>query len=167
MTPNTRSNEAKIEEFFADDGPMLWLRLKTWWNEPVRERWETNRLKGLIYLISSAIFRRPVQYISSIKFLRLFYYRTALPKNAILCVQTDLGSFNVNTSDSVIGAETFIHRKAYDGQKLQLACSLLPANHTKELLIDVGANIGTICISAVKSQLFRRAVAFDPEPNNF
>jgi FkbM family methyltransferase len=90
-----------------------------------------------------------------------------LPKNAILCVQTDLGSFNVNTSDSVIGAETFIHRKAYDGQKLQLACSLLPANHTKELLIDVGANIGTICISAVKSQLFRRAVAFEPEPNNF
>ncbi len=33
-------------------------------------------------------------------------------------------------------------------------------------LIDIGANIGTICIPAVKCGLFDRAIAIEPEPLN-
>jgi FkbM family methyltransferase len=35
------------------------------------------------------------------------------------------------------------------------------------MLIDVGANIGTICIPAVKRGLFRQAIALEPEPLNY
>ena len=34
-------------------------------------------------------------------------------------------------------------------------------------LIDIGANIGTVCIPLVRDSVFRRALAFEPEPRNF
>jgi len=34
-------------------------------------------------------------------------------------------------------------------------------------LIDIGANVGTVCIPFVREQVFRRALAFEPEPRNF
>ena len=36
-----------------------------------------------------------------------------------------------------------------------------------ETLIDVGANIGTICISALKRGYVKQAIALEPEPRNF
>lgn len=35
------------------------------------------------------------------------------------------------------------------------------------LLIDIGANIGNICIPLVKQKLFERAICFEPDPANF
>lgn len=34
-------------------------------------------------------------------------------------------------------------------------------------MIDVGANIGNICIPLVKQKLFERAICFEPDPANF
>lgn len=36
-----------------------------------------------------------------------------------------------------------------------------------ETLIDIGANIGTICIAALKRDYVQRAIAIEPEPRNF
>lgn len=36
-----------------------------------------------------------------------------------------------------------------------------------DTLIDIGANIGTICIPAVKRGIAKRAIAIEPEPRNY
>lgn len=45
------------------------------------------------------------------------------------------------------------------------ALALIPGE--KKLLLDVGANIGTVGIFAVAKGYFERCIAFEPEPNNF
>jgi FkbM family methyltransferase len=35
------------------------------------------------------------------------------------------------------------------------------------ILLDIGANLGMICIGTLKHCFFERAIAFEPEPNNF
>lgn len=74
--------------------------------------------------------------------------------------------FLVSSSDRFIGRDTFIHG-AFDFDKFERVLSLLDRDFRRELLVDIGANIGTISIPAVKRQLFERAVAIEPEPFNF
>lgn len=75
--------------------------------------------------------------------------------------------FVVSTADKVIGRELFLHSE-FDFEKLQKAVAILEReglprpNH----LIDVGANIGTIVIPALKRGLMRTATAIEPHPEN-
>lgn len=55
----------------------------------------------------------------------------------------------------------------FDFTKLQTAVGLLGNDFRLQTLVDVGANIGTICIPAVRRGLARRAIAIEPEPRNF
>jgi len=70
----------------------------------------------------------------------------------------------VYTNDP-IGKDLFIHGE-YDFRKFELALQLL---HRKSIqtLVDVGANIGSICIPAVKRGFANNAIAIEPEPTNF
>jgi FkbM family methyltransferase len=38
---------------------------------------------------------------------------------------------------------------------------------SSDYVIDVGANIGTVCITLVRERIFARALAIEPEPRNF
>ncbi|WP_082827176.1 FkbM family methyltransferase [Rhodanobacter thiooxydans] len=75
--------------------------------------------------------------------------------------------FVVSTADKVIGRELFLHSE-FDFDKLQTAIEILilqgqsPPSH----LIDVGANIGTITIPALKRGLMQTATAIEPHPGN-
>jgi FkbM family methyltransferase len=64
------------------------------------------------------------------------------------------------------GRELFIHG-TQDFAKFETACGLLRDNGFQPIatLVDVGANIGTICIPAVKSGLARRAIAVEAVPD--
>lgn len=75
-------------------------------------------------------------------------------------------SYLVSSNDRYIGRDTFIHG-SYDLEKLERTLSLLDREFEGDLLIDVGANIGTISIPALKRGLFDRAVAIEPEPFNY
>lgn len=75
--------------------------------------------------------------------------------------------FVVSTADKVIGREVFLHGE-FDFNKLLTALAILereglprPAH-----LIDVGANIGTITIPALKRGLMQTATAIEPHPDN-
>ncbi|MBS7350130.1 MAG: FkbM family methyltransferase, partial [Comamonas sp.] len=75
--------------------------------------------------------------------------------------------FVVSTADKVIGREVFLHGE-FDFNKLLTALAILereglprPAH-----LIDVGANIGTITIPAIKRGLMQTATAIEPHPDN-
>ncbi|WP_447936428.1 FkbM family methyltransferase [Thermomonas fusca] len=75
--------------------------------------------------------------------------------------------FVVSTSDRVIGRELFLHGE-FDFAKLETALAVLaregcpPPSH----LIDVGANIGTITIPALKRGLMQTVTAIEPHPGN-
>lgn len=75
--------------------------------------------------------------------------------------------FIVATADKVIGRELFLHGE-FDFNKLQAALAVLAREgiETPQHLIDVGANIGTIVIPALKRGLFSSATAIEPHPDN-
>jgi FkbM family methyltransferase len=74
--------------------------------------------------------------------------------------------FVVITRDQVISKLLYIDG-IFDFQKLELARSLLGRAFELRTLIDIGANIGTVCIPAVKRGLVEKAIAIEPEPTNY
>lgn len=78
-------------------------------------------------------------------------------------------SYVVATSDTVIGKRLY-SRGTFDLQKLERAFEILRAEQPDaipDVLVDVGANVGSICIPAVKRGFVKRALAFEPDPGNF
>ena len=75
--------------------------------------------------------------------------------------------FVVSTADKVIGRELFLHGE-FDFSKLQAALAILARRPipAPTHLIDVGANIGTITIPALKRGLMYTATAIEPHPDN-
>lgn len=75
--------------------------------------------------------------------------------------------FVVSTADKVIGREVFLHGE-FDFAKLQTALAILAreGQPAPTHLIDVGANIGTITIPALKRGLLQTATAIEPHPHN-
>lgn len=75
--------------------------------------------------------------------------------------------FVVSTADKVIGRELFLSGE-FDFAKLQLAIAIIDREGAErpDHLIDVGANIGSIVIPALKRGLVRSATAIEPHPGN-
>jgi FkbM family methyltransferase len=75
--------------------------------------------------------------------------------------------FVVSTADLVIGREVFLHGE-FDFTKLETALAILAreGRPSPSHLIDVGANIGTITIPALKRGLVQTATAIEPHPHN-
>jgi len=96
----------------------------------------------------------------------------ALPDHLALALH-GRESYVVNTADKVIGRSLYA-RGQFDFQKFEVAyrhirknADLAPAEAMTDLvLIDAGANIGSICIPAVKRGLIARAIAFELDPGN-
>ena len=99
-------------------------------------------------------------------FLRGVLFDASRDQKFLLC-DSDVERFVVVTSDKVISRSVFTDGGSYDFQKFQTAVGLLGPEFRLELLVDVGANIGTICITAVSRGFAPQAIAFEPEPRNF
>lgn len=77
-------------------------------------------------------------------------------------------TYVVNTADKVIGRSLYAGGQ-FDFQKFEAACAVIRAHGTLDpdtVLIDAGANLGSICIPAVKRGLVGRAIAFELDPGN-
>ncbi len=82
----------------------------------------------------------------------------------------DLGDvkFFVDPSDRVVGAWAMWHG-GWQRRELEQAVSVLAAAGRltpRSVFVDVGANIGTHAVYALRTGHFARAVAFEPEPRN-
>lgn len=73
-------------------------------------------------------------------------------------------NYLVHTNDP-IGKDIYLFGE-YDFRKFELALQLLGRSKI-DVLVDIGANIGSICIPAVKRGLANNAIAIEPEPTNF
>ncbi len=74
--------------------------------------------------------------------------------------------FIVFTDDSVISKEIFISNE-FDLKKIYKALDFLNKKNKISKLYDIGANIGVICIPAIKRGLIQTANAVEPEKKNF
>jgi FkbM family methyltransferase len=82
---------------------------------------------------------------------------------------TDRGpeKFIVITSDQALSRPVFVYGN-YEFGKFEKVVSLLKSRgFMLGTLVDVGANIGTICIAAVKRGYASRAIAIEPESKNY
>lgn len=98
---------------------------------------------------------------------RMFEALRTNPDSELFCVETDDEKWIINLKDPVICRGIFIWRQAPDFDKLLTALDLLKQhNQFPDSMLDVGANIGAICIAAVARGVMKRAVAIEPHPLN-
>jgi FkbM family methyltransferase len=101
---------------------------------------------------------------------RDFYYG-ASRFTPLLGVDTDAGSFVVSSTDFNIGRTLFAKKDRGEFRALTRGMALLDRFGLGEraragTFIDVGANIGTTTVAALRAADFRRAVCLEPEPRN-
>ena len=99
------------------------------------------------------------------KKIRKAIFDTTEP-NTILFSRGVNENFILQSNDQVIGRTVYATKKPFDFDKLTKVLKILNLKKN-ELLIDVGANIGTICVPAIKRNLFNKAIVFEPEPLNY
>jgi FkbM family methyltransferase len=88
-----------------------------------------------------------------------------------LTSQTPQGKFTFSSKDQEIGRQLFL-KKTFDHDKVERALRLLAdlgylARGKSGYLLDIGANVGTVCIPLVSGGMFARALAFEAEPKNY
>ena len=80
------------------------------------------------------------------------------------------GKMSFSNKDQVIAYNLF-HYGAFEYNKIVGTIEILRAigllKEKNGILLDVGANIGTVCIPMVTKGFFVRAVAFEPDRTNF
>ena len=88
-------------------------------------------------------------------------------KNHFVAANGELEAFVVSAADRTVARHVYVKRKPFDFDKFEQLMDLLPDGHNRKILIDVGANIGTICIPAVNRGYFSNAIAVEPDPLNY
>jgi len=96
-----------------------------------------------------------------------FCRRTGVARH--LLAHASIGDFVVAARDHVIGHHVYA-RRDFDSDELPRVMQLVAAESGASLsgtvIVDVGANIGTVSVQAVSKLGFARAVAIEPEPDN-
>jgi FkbM family methyltransferase len=72
----------------------------------------------------------------------------------------------VNSSDTIIGRSLYV-KGHYEFDTFLNVLKILENKIKKKTLIDIGANIGSICIPAIKRKIFENCIAIEPEPYNY
>ena len=83
----------------------------------------------------------------------------------ILFVNKNNTRFLLHSKD-IVSKKIFIDYE-FDYKIIKKALSLLGKKHKRKTLINIGANIGSICIKSVKEKYFNSAIVFEPEEMNF
>jgi FkbM family methyltransferase len=72
----------------------------------------------------------------------------------------------VNSSDKGIGRSLYING-SFEFDIFLHTLEILKNKIKPKILLDIGANIGSICIPAIKRGIFKKCIAIEPEPYNF
>ena len=87
-------------------------------------------------------------------------------KTELLAINNFNEKYIVNSSDVVIGRELYINGN-FEFDNFLHTLEILKNKIKTKTLIDIGANIGSICIPAIKRGIFENCLAIEPEPYNF
>ena len=98
------------------------------------------------------------------------FFNEAQRFTGTLGVETKLGPFLVSTEDVVVSRGLFAERRRGDGAMIARALVAIEASGgvvPTGTFVDVGANLGTAAVAAVKAHGFERALAIEPAPATF
>jgi FkbM family methyltransferase len=84
----------------------------------------------------------------------------------LLAINNFNEKYIVNSNDKVIGRYLYING-SFEFDIFLHTLEILKNKIKTETLVDIGANIGSICIPAVKRGIFKNCLAVEPEPYNF
>src|SRR6185503_15521766 len=100
---------------------------------------------------------------------RRAYFDTLDPNRQFSVSTHGIEKYVVLNADKAISRTLFI-QGSFDFDKVEKVISVMSGVNKAfklETLIDVGANIGTVCIPAVRRGLAANAIAIEPEPLNY
>ena len=125
--------------------------------------------KRIFRIIESIIFKT-LSLFSKIKNKKLLQsINSALYKNQFnrkyLFSNNNEIKYLVKTGDDI--AKYLYINNSWNFHVLKKACKLLKKKRSVSTLINIGAHVGSTCIPAIKSKLFKQAIAFEPFPINF
>jgi FkbM family methyltransferase len=101
------------------------------------------------------------------------FFRSAAKQTPIVAVESQGLTFLVSTADRGFGRHLFAFKQSRSDMVVlaraveHLDASGLGARARDRVFLDVGANLGTASLLAVAGHGFRRAIALEPEPENF
>lgn len=86
-------------------------------------------------------------------------------------VRTKQGTLTVSAADTAIGKSLYCCREYELDLTLKVAAFLRDIRKTplngKGTVLDIGANIGVICVGMIEQGLVDKAIAIEPDPHNF
>lgn len=98
---------------------------------------------------------------------RLFDEISERSNLSLFCVGSSAEHFVINCRDKHISRELFLGGEHRDFQKLLESIEIIARKGRRPtVLVDVGANLGSICIPAVARGQFAKAIAIEPHPLN-
>jgi FkbM family methyltransferase len=120
-----------------------------------------------IYAMSNGLSKIPYRIVRE---AILYDAITASLPTPLMYTKFGAEHFVIDTRDKSGGAKQIFAEGTYDFVDFTLTLKLLQQHKVYQgvptLLIDVGANIGQICIIAVARGYSKRAIAIEPEPQN-
>jgi FkbM family methyltransferase len=159
------SDEAKATIAMKLTIGRLYERLAVWLKRPAAHKLASiwSRIELLFALVISKLLLD--SRFANTRLHRRIYFDISRPDSLLLSNGQE--RFIVSAADKEIGKFLFINQEPFDFYKLELVIKLLGEHHKRRLLVDVGANVGSVCIPAIKRGLFLQAIAVEPEPLNF
>ena len=133
-----------------------------------------SKIKKILKLLGIRIFIYQILYFflsiiikSKSYFLRGIFFDAQKSQSELTIIKNKFNEkFILFTNDDVISKEMYVTGE-FDLKKLKKTLHFLNKNKNIEHLYDIGANIGVICIPAVKRGLVKKAYAVEPESQNF
>ena len=128
---------------------------------------EKLKIKGKLFFnkILNYFISFPIKLLLNNEIGRSILFNSFPLNNLIMCNTEEGIKYIVNSSDKTIGRGTFKSQKSFDSKNLEQSLQIL--NIKKSILLDIGANIGTIGIYGIFKKHFDKCLAFEPEPKNF
>ena len=104
---------------------------------------------------------------NNMPFIRRVIFNILKKKSEYVFVENNKKEkFILFSYDKVISQEIFTQSE-FDLSKLYQVLEILKRDYEINKIYDIGANIGTICIPAVKRGLVQKAIGIEPEPQNY
>lgn len=122
--------------------------------------------KQVAFAVARPPFRALHTLLAQSRGARAVFFDTAAPGHYVVGGSVDGGAFIAPTRDKVVARSVYT-RGGMDFDKTERALVLAGIPRGTSVMIDIGANIGSICIPFVKRGFGRAAIAVEPDPANY
>ena len=107
-----------------------------------------------------------IRKITDFRFFKKYSYLSANPNKFLLCSNQEY--FIVNSSDHAVGKETYV-KGDFEFNSMAKAYKII--KKYKKLntctLLDIGSNMGSMCIPSITRNYIKKAIAVEPNPESY